>query len=251
MATAYNDIVKVASSETTIEDVRRAAERIVGQRVEVAEAERLVRFCLRNQLDPFEDVHFVRARSGLVPIVARSAWLRRVARDPMFQGLESGVLVTTAAATTAGQQISEMPGAFCPPGHRLVGAWARIHRADRAVATYVRVSAAEYADRAATPGSAWAQYPSTMLCKVAQVHACREAFPDLGGAYDEAEFPNAVAVHRQVDPAPASGNGAFSSTPTKNDENHFTTKESLPCSSTMTSTTQSPTKSSPEAKVNS
>jgi phage recombination protein Bet len=215
-----NDLARINPSlESTLDAVRQAAELVVGQSLAAAEAMRIARYCARNQLDPFEDVSFVRTRSGIVPIVTRAAWLRRVARDPAFTGLESGVLVM-AAATAAGPQIDELPGAFTPPGARLIGAWARVHRANRTVPTYVRVSAIEYADKAAQPGSAWAKYPATMLVKVAQVHACREAFPDLGGAYDESEFPTAVATYRQADSAMASGNGASSSTPTQNDENH-------------------------------
>jgi hypothetical protein len=211
VASAGSDIAKISPSaqaprvleaqsprgwefDSTLEAVRQAAEQVVGQPLAAAAAMKIARYCARNQLDPYEDVTFIRTRSGIIPIVTRAAWLRRVARDPAFTGLESGVLVSAAAASGgAGSQVDELPGAFCPPGHRLLGAWARIRRCDRTVPTYCRVSAAEYADKAAQPGTAWSQYPATMLVKVAQVHACREAFPDLGGAYDESEFPNAQA----------------------------------------------------------
>jgi hypothetical protein len=207
VASAGSDIAKISPSaqaprvleaqsprgwefDSTLEAVRQAAEQVVGQPLAAAAAVKIARYCARNQLDPYEDVTFIRTRSGLVPIVTRAAWLRRVARDPAFAGLESGVLVVAAAAAVRdGLQVDELAGAFVPPGHKLVGAWARIHRHDRTIPTYTRVSAAEYADKAAQPGTAWSQYPATMLVKVAQVHACREAFPDLGGAYDESEFP--------------------------------------------------------------
>jgi phage recombination protein Bet len=206
------------SLEPTLEAVRQAAEQVVGQPLAAAEAIRIARYCTRNELDPYEDVSFVRTKSGVVPIVTRAAWLRRVARDAAFAGLESGVLVVnTAAADGAGPQIGELPGAFVPPGHKLVGAWARIHRRDRTVPTYCRVSAAEYADKAAQPGSAWAKYPATMLVKVAIVHACREAFPDLGGAYDESEFPAAVVISHQAD-ATTTGDGVIPPTPNEDGE---------------------------------
>lgn len=216
------------SLESTLEAVRQAAEQVVGQPLAAAEAMRIAHYCARNGLDPYDDVSFIRTKSGIVPIVTRAAWLRRVARDSAFAGLESGVLVVNTAAATdgAGPQIGELPGAFVPPGHKLVGAWARIHRLDRTIPTYVRVSAAEYADKAALPGTAWAKYPSTMLVKVAQVHGCREAFPDLGGAYDESEFPAAVVAYRQAD-ATTTGNGVISPTPNEDGENKLNPAEPL------------------------
>lgn len=72
------------------------------------------------------------------------------------------------------------------PGDTLLGGWSKAYRKSCKYPFVARVALSEYS----TGQALWASKPSTMIRKVAIVHALREAFPtQLGGLYVSEEMP--------------------------------------------------------------
>lgn len=80
-------------------------------------------------------------------------------------------------------------------GGELLGATCRIKRKGHDRETVVTVKLSEYN----TGYKIWANKPETMIKKVAQSQALSEAFPELGGVYDESEIPTMVIDARGGD----------------------------------------------------
>ena len=73
---------------------------------------------------------------------------------------------------------------------KIIGGWAEVFRKDRTHSTRIEVSFNEYAGRKkdGSLNNQWATKPATMIRKVAQVQALREAFPEsLSNLYTSEE----------------------------------------------------------------
>lgn len=113
-------------------------------------------------------------------VVGKEAFLKRSETDPNFDGIESGIIVMNDGG------LEYRSGALYAQGESIVGGWAEVYRKDRSHSTRVEVSFEEYAGRKkdGSLNGQWSKKPATMIRKVAQVQALREAFPtNLGGMY--------------------------------------------------------------------
>lgn len=108
-------------------------------------------------------------------VTGKAAFLKRADEHPQYDGMESGVIALDDDGT-----VNYCFGAFCLPNTQIVGAWAEVHRRDRKYPVRVEVLFDEYAGRKrdGTLNGQWAKKPATMIRKVAQVQALREAFPN-------------------------------------------------------------------------
>ena len=130
-------------------------------------------------------------------MLGKNCYMQMAERNPNFDGFEAGVIVLTADG-----QLLNREGSIVYDGEAggevLLGGWAKLYRKDRARASYEEVKLSEYN----TGKSLWAAKPSTMIRKVALVHALREAFPStFGSLYDESEVRvDAESTAREVEP---------------------------------------------------
>ena len=77
------------------------------------------------------------------------------------------------------------------PGETIVGGWCEVYRSDRKVPTKAIVAYEEYVQKKnnGEVNSMWSSKPGTMIRKVAQSQALREAFPnELRGLYQQEEM---------------------------------------------------------------
>lgn len=116
-------------------------------------------------------------------ITAKAAMDKRADAHPMMDGIRSGVVVKVS------DEVKRRPGALVEPGEALIGAWAEVHRKDRAIPIYAEASLSEYS----TDKSTWESKPATMNVKVAENAALRRAFPcELGGMYSREEMDQVI-----------------------------------------------------------
>lgn len=114
-------------------------------------------------------------------VTGKETFLKRAENNPQFDGMDSGIIVKTSNG-----DYEYRTGMAYDGDDVLVGGWAEVFRKDRTHSTRVEVSFKEYAGRTKEGklNNQWSTKPATMIRKVAQVHALREAFPNaIGGMY--------------------------------------------------------------------
>jgi hypothetical protein len=102
------------------------------------------------------------------------------------RGFKAGIIYSTDQ-----QGSIDYTDGVLPPGTKLAGGWAEVHRDGWAFPLRVEVSLQEYIAKKndGTPNRMWAEKPATMIRKIALVQALREAFPeDLAGMYSPEEL---------------------------------------------------------------
>lgn len=164
-----------------------------GMQISDADMVQFLTLCQVNQLNPFlREAYLV--KYGTQPaqmITAKDAFMKRADRCQDYEGLESGVIAMNDDGV-----VKDFEGAFMPPKWTLVGGWAKVYHHGRR--PYVqRVAFSEYNKSQST----WKQMPMTMIRKVAEVQALREAFPNnLSGMYvsEEAGDNRYVDITDQV-----------------------------------------------------
>lgn len=191
-----------------------------GMQISDADMVQFLTLCQVNQLNPFlREVYLV--KYGSQPsqmITSKEAFMKRADRCQDFEGIESGVI-----GMNEQNVIQDFEGAFLPPKWKLLGGWAKVYRHGRR--PYVqRVSVSEYDKKQST----WNAMPLSMIRKVAEVQALREAFPNnLSGMYvsdemadnryvevteelkqEKAQFANKEEVTFDAQPTKASANTA-------------------------------------------
>jgi hypothetical protein len=124
-------------------------------------------------------------------IITISGWLKRVQAHPDYSGHDAGIIVQAIAPPAGAKQpptpigpILQIEGTCLPPGHIVVGGWARIWRKNTDRPTFASVSCREYKRDTKT----WNEITCTMIRKTALVHACRESGLLESGWYDECEI---------------------------------------------------------------
>lgn len=142
--------------------------------------------CKSNHLNPWiREAYCI--KYGTQPatmVVGKDAFLKRAERHPQYDGMTSGIIVVNEGGIEYRQGILKFKN------EELLGGWAEVFRKDRSHSTRIEVSFEEYAGRKkdGTLNSQWTTKPATMIRKVAQVQALKEAFPDdLGGMYTAEE----------------------------------------------------------------
>lgn len=142
--------------------------------------------CKYNQLNPFLNEAYL-VKFGTQPaqmIVSKEALMKRAEECSTYEGIQAGVIVMRDS------QPIELEGSFFLPTDKLVGGWAKVYRSDRKFPIIAKVRLEEYDKKQST----WNEKPSTMIKKVAQVQALREAFPTQLGAMYTAEEQNTIDI---------------------------------------------------------
>lgn len=148
-----------------------------------AEVIQFISICKANGLNPFIGecwlVKFQGSPASM--ITARDAFLKRAESSPLFEGMQSGIIVIR------NNKVEELEGAFFLQGDQLVGGWATVYRSDRKFPYLAKVRLQEYNKGKST----WAAMPGTMIQKVAEAQALRKAFPmQMSGLYTPEEMPD-------------------------------------------------------------
>lgn len=143
-----------------------------------------MQICKYNQLNPFlNEAYLVKFGSSPAQmIVSKEAFMKRAEESDNYEGHQAGVIVMR------GNDTVELEGCFYLPTDKLVGGWATVYRTDRKFPIVSKVTLEEYDKKQ----SLWKDKPSTMIRKVAQVQALREAFPTQLGAMYTAEESGVV-----------------------------------------------------------
>lgn len=142
--------------------------------------------CKSNHLNPWiREAYCIKyGTNPATMVVGKDAFLKRAERHPQYDGMTSGIIVVNEGGIEYRQGILKFKD------EELLGGWAEVFRKDRSHSTRIEVSFEEYAGRKkdGTLNSQWTTKPATMIRKVAQVQALKEAFPDdLGGMYTAEE----------------------------------------------------------------
>lgn len=162
------------------------------------QALRFLMLCQARQLNPWEgDAFLVGYDTQDGPefnlVTAHQAFLKRAEGHPMYDGMDSGVLVARKLPTAEGQppafEVVELEGDFYNGDDQLVGGWAKVYRKDRSRPTYRRLKLATF-----NKGfSRWKVDPAGMIVKCAEADALRSTFPNtLAAMYFEGEFGEAL-----------------------------------------------------------
>lgn len=147
-----------------------------------------IELCKAQRLNPFvRDAYLV--KFGNQPaqiIVGKDVFIKRASENPNFNGMKAGIVILDKNG-----DIKEREGALKLPGEELVGGWCEVHLKDKDFPVKSVVSFEEYAQKKSdgTLNSMWATKGATMIRKVAQSQALREAFPnELRGLYQQEEM---------------------------------------------------------------
>ena len=173
---------------------------IVGSdaQITIQEFKFFTELCRARKLNPFlKEVYCIKFGNQPAQIVVgKDAVLKRAIRNPMYDGMESGVIVLSANG-----EVIERKGTFRLSTEKLVGGWATVYRKNWSHPTYCSVSFDEVSQKTKDGrlNSNWATKGATMVEKVAKVRALRETFiEDLEGMYEAEE----VGVELPRDNAP-------------------------------------------------
>lgn len=159
---------------------------------EIAECIRFGMLVMTRRLNPFTgDCYFVGYDSQDGPnfsmIVGVQALFKRAEIHPQYDGIESGIVVQNGTT----KQIEERQGDMVFPGETVIGGWAKVYRKDRSRPSYQRLNLSTFKKDT----KFWKADPAGLICKTAESHSLRQAFPtDVGGLYLEAEI-EAFADH--------------------------------------------------------
>lgn len=134
--------------------------------------------CKGNHLNPWNREAYC-IKYGNEPatmVIGKQAYFKRAESDPAYDGMSSGIIVFDQNSG----EIEYRNGGFSMPDEQIVGGWAEVYRKDRSHPARIEVAFDEYAGRKkdGTLSRQWAAKPATMIRKVAQVQALREAFPN-------------------------------------------------------------------------
>lgn len=147
-----------------------------------------IELCKAQKLNPFvRDAYLV--KFGNQPaqiIVGKDVFIKRSSEHPNFNGMKAGIVVLDKNG-----DIKEREGALKLKEEELLGGWCEVHLKDKDFPVKSVVSFEEYAQKKndGTLNSMWSSKGATMIRKVAQSQALREAFPnELRGLYQQEEM---------------------------------------------------------------
>lgn len=158
--------------------------------------------CRFQHLNPFlREAYLIKYGSqAATMVVSKDVFIKRAMRHPNFKGMQAGIIVRDNETG----EIIEREGTFYNRAEEtLVGGWAKVYMANIDWPFYETVALEEYEGRTKDGklNSQWATKGATMIRKVAQMHALREAFPDeTAGMYIQEEIPEAQNI--MLDTAP-------------------------------------------------
>lgn len=164
-----------------------------------AECKIFLETCKQYRLNPFTKeaylIHYDNNSEDTPStiVLGKNCYMQMAERHPAFDGFEAGIIVFEKETG----MLEKREGSIVYDGEELIGGWAKVYRKDRTRPSYEEVKLTEYD----TGKSLWKSKKSTMIRKVALVHALREAFPSTFGAlYDESEVKvDAESTAREVE----------------------------------------------------
>ncbi len=177
------------------------------ERVTMQEVTMFINLCKFSGLNPWlKEAYCIKyGNEPATMVVGKEAFLKRGENNPAYDGIDSGIIVFNEETG----EIEHRTGTFYLPDEKIVGGWAEVFRKDRAHSTRIEVGFEEYAGRKkdGTLNSQWSKKPATMIRKVAQVQALREAFPgNFAGLYTAEEQgqeePAAFVADIPAEPSP-------------------------------------------------
>ena len=191
-----NEIVKFTTDagqlvEVTPDDVRNyLCPNATGKEIAM-----FLALCQAQRLNPFiKDAYLIKYGDNPATIVTgKDVFVKRASANPSFEGMEHGVVFL--GNTPSGPMVQRREGAavYKVAGEQLLGGWARVYVKDKKP-FYCEVSLDEYAAKKKDGSYVknWAQMPSVMIDKCAQVACLRLAFPDdFQGMYAQEEIKGA------------------------------------------------------------
>ncbi len=157
--------------------------------------------CKYQNLNPFlREAYLIKYGTQPATIVtAKEVFLKRAYRSESFRGHKAGIICQVPEQT----DLVHTEG-ICPPGAKIVGGWAEVHKDGWPFPLRIEVDFAEYVGKKkdGTVNRMWGEKPATMIRKVALVQALREAFPDTyQGMYSEEEVSGEDLPKETIDPA--------------------------------------------------
>ena len=193
MSNQLTKINALTLAEFTLEGGQRLSAETVknylgGQNATDQEVLMFLELCKAQNLNPFvRDAYLVKFGSQQAQIiVGKDVFIKRAYDNPNFNGMKAGVVVIDKNG-----DIKEREGALKLPGEELVGGWCEVYLKDKDFPVRSVPSFEEYAQKTKEGrlNSMWSSKGATMIRKVAQSQALREAFPkELRGLYQEEEM---------------------------------------------------------------
>lgn len=144
--------------------------------------------CKAQKLNPFvKDAYLIKyGNQAAQTVTGKDVFIKRAAESPIFDGMRAGIVV----ANTRGE-LEYREGSLKLPNEQIIGGWCEVYLKDKKYPAKAVVSFEEYAAKKANGqlNQMWASKPGTMIRKVAQSQALREAFPnELRGLYQAEEM---------------------------------------------------------------
>ncbi len=180
-------------AEFTLEGGQRLSAETVknylgGQNATDQEVLMFLELCKAQNLNPFvRDAYLVKFGSQQAQIiVGKDVFIKRAYDNPNFNGMKAGVVVIDKNG-----ELKEREGALKLPGEELVAGWCDVYLKDKDFPVRSVPSFEEYAQKTKEGrlNNMWSTKGATMIRKVAQSQALREAFPkELRGLYQEEEM---------------------------------------------------------------
>lgn len=206
--TAGNDTVKLSPAIIKKYLVSGDANTVTDQELMM-----FMMMCKGNHLNPWNREAYC-IKYGSQPatmVIGKDAFMKRASANPEYDGMTSGIVVLNNEIG----EIEYRTGTIVIEEYeKIIGGWSEVFRKDRTHSTRIEVSFNEYAGRKkdGSLNNQWATKPATMIRKVAQVQALREAFPEsLSNLYTSEEQgvdePTGTVIEQPVevtaDPATA------------------------------------------------
>ena len=144
--------------------------------------------CKAQKLNPFvKDAYLIKYGNQAAQIVTgKDVFIKRAYENPNFDGMRAGVVILKKDGS-----LEYREGSLKLPNETLVGGWCEVYLKDKRCPAKAVVSFEEYAGKKANGqlNSMWANKGATMIRKVAQSQALREAFPsEFRGCYQKEEL---------------------------------------------------------------
>ena len=144
--------------------------------------------CKAQKLNPFvKDAYLIKYGNQAAQIVTgKDVFIKRAYENPNFDGMRAGVVILKKDGS-----LEYREGSLKLPNETLVGGWCEVYLKDKRCPAKAVVSFDEYAGKKANGqlNSMWANKGATMIRKVAQSQALREAFPsEFRGCYQKEEL---------------------------------------------------------------
>ena len=144
--------------------------------------------CKAQKLNPFvKDAYLIKYGKQPAQIVTgKDVFIKRAYENPNFDGMKAGVVILKKDGN-----LEYREGSLKLKNETLVGGWCEVYLKDKRCPAKAVVSFDEYAGKKADGqlNTMWSNKGATMIRKVAQSQALREAFPsEFRGCYQKEEL---------------------------------------------------------------